>query len=688
MLGVFKTGNGMPWWVPVAHRSGAFAPKSSSLASTADLSDSASEREHPPQRIASSLKQSHGAQRTYHITPREYSLGPPPQLPDTLSFIHVFSHERENHALHRIQARSEDWKVLMQNVRILTAPNDSGIGVVAVAGESETVFQQEGGRTLVATDQLHSRSMRQVGSRWFLRMDKNIGPVLQTFDGMGSAQVTQSALRDLLRMTPNGQDQGFFFRNKPSDFMAARERLLNLGHTFGALSASLTSSLRENVLLGLSTRTSEKGVRASASATSTVGDTLFRIQSSAQKHRIAGDDLGDPAEPLGLVGSITIGGTRVSVTSSDTLYSLAAALNQTEDGNANSLLDEGEDRNGNGLLDLGSPDSGVSAWVENGRLLLESVTPGSVSFSVESEGGVAQALGLLERVADNAFQHKHILQKGTDAVLTQDGQTFVGTGNRFTDLPNGLDLELVAHTLSFEPSESKPLEFTVQVEDASNKAVAAIGSFVDSYNKAMTDFNRSVMYPGVLDSDVILFSLRADMLSALSAEHPADASDENSIRRLSDVGIQMRDSRRLRIPQLSLVQMRNSKAAGVERVLPESIDSVPSFLKSLNQIGIVDRTNGTLEVNETMFREAISERRQEVYSLLASEERGVLTAFNRLADEASSTSYGRVSNQIQYYTHMASRYEGITVERQRYFQFKAEQMSPQKALGELLDIST
>ncbi|HNT36427.1 MAG TPA: flagellar filament capping protein FliD, partial [bacterium] len=486
--------------------------------------------------------------------------------------------------------------------------------------------------------------------------------------------------------TQNGQDQTFFFGRKSSDFVAARETLITLQSAFGRLNNLLRQTLESKSLLGLSARSSEQAIRMSVNAGSKTGTTVFQLQSTAQTYRISSDVFGDPDSPLDFTGALSIGGVRVTISPSDTLNSLAASLNQTEDVNGNSLLEDSEDRNRNGLLDFGNQNSGVSAWVEDGRLFLESITAGSSPFSINSENGVAESLGLLKVVPNNTTHYKNIVHRGTDAVIAHEGQIYVGDGNRFTNLPNTISLEINPQTLPFAPSEANPLAFTATVSASPENSARAIREFVSTYNKVMAEFNDAVMYPGVLDSDVLLFTLRADMLEALNRKQAPNFSNDTPLQQIADMGIEMRSSQRLRIPQLALIQMRNRRMAGVDQKSAEAVDSVPGFLKSLQQIGVVDRTDGLLEIDETTLHKALVENREQVYSLLASEDQGVLEAFRRLVAEASSQKSGRVNNQIQFYDNMVSRHERIPVERQRYFEFSAEQFTARKAMGELLDV--
>ena len=122
-----------------------------------------------------------------------------------------------------------------------------------------------------------------------------------------------------------------------------------------------------------------------------------------------------------------------------------------EDQNGNGVLDPAEDVNGNERLDGGTQDHQVTATIQDNRLLLTSQTGENSAITLSDDDGVLFALGFFELDADGELIQNEVqlntsgtnlVVSGNDAEITIDDETFTSASNVFSDIFEGITLEV------------------------------------------------------------------------------------------------------------------------------------------------------------------------------------------------------------------------------------------------------
>lgn len=278
----------------------------------------------------------------------------------------------------------------------------------------------------------------------------------------------------------------------------------------------------------------------SATASSSAIEATYSITdiTLSAKHRVASarQTVG-PELALGLNGVITINGKEITISSSDSLYSITSMINSTafEDG------------------------KGVIASVVDQRLVLESKESGTSSSMIIS-GAPFQTMGVID--AGNNFVNP--LSTAKDASFKVNGllvERSKHTG--LTDVINGVTLDFA------EDAEGKSA--FVKIEGDAGSIKNAVTAFISKYNALQTyleqkltlkEIDEKTYERGGLADDYTVRSLRAELADELSI-----SLSSGIFRNFTDLGITMGDDLNISL----------SDSAKFDEAIKEQLSDVKTF---------------------------------------------------------------------------------------------------------------
>lgn len=203
---------------------------------------------------------------------------------------------------------------------------------------------------------------------------------------------------------------------------------------------------------------------ASAGTSATPGTYSVKVLQTATHEKVASDTHADTSSALGLSGEFLVGGKAVSVTATDTLSDVAAAINQAN---------------------TGTTPSGVSASVASAagggyRLILTADDTGAEGIALaDGSAGVLRSLGFL----DGTTSIKNATSDGakSDSLLT--GTTAVGTLLGLSSPPAAGAVTIGGFSVTIDLSADS-LE---DIASAINTAASGAGSAVTAQVASETD---------------------------------------------------------------------------------------------------------------------------------------------------------------------------------------------------------
>jgi len=227
--------------------------------------------------------------------------------------------------------------------------------------------------------------------------------------------------------------------------------------------------------------------------------------------------------------TLTVGGKdfAVDVTASDTLTTLATAVN-----NANSGVQATVITNADGTQ----------------RLMLRSKSTGTdASFAVKATAADPDAPGILNSIGKNEAGYYTVSQAAQNAKIDLNGVAVESTSNTFAEALPGMSLTVSAVSTS-------PALVTVSSDTKSMKD--SIQAFVDAYNalndkmSATTKYDAETGVTGLLQGDGTTVSIQ----NALRMLTMGVAKSGTAFTRLSDIGIQMQQGGNLAVNDTDLTK--------------------------------------------------------------------------------------------------------------------------------------
>jgi flagellar hook-associated protein 2 len=213
---------------------------------------------------------------------------------------------------------------------------------------------------------------------------------------------------------------------------------------------------------------------------------------------------------------------------------------------------------------INAAGAGVSAVIVNdttgSRLIISSTNPGSANaFRLSGDGGAA-AFSFDPDSASNAMTQT---QAPADAQATVNGLPVTTSGNRLTDMIQGLTINLNSVTTG-----------TVQINVAQDNTAlkGSVQAFVDSYNalakmlSTQTKYDEATKTAGKLQGDSTAVSLQRQLRNTVTAPSPASSVYGS----LNAVGVALQADGTLKIDDAKLTAALNSNPTEVQKLFATS----------------------------------------------------------------------------------------------------------------------
>ncbi len=310
-----------------------------------------------------------------------------------------------------------------------------------------------------------------------------------------------------------------------------------LATRLGALESAADALTRDTSFGGRTATTTDSSIVTASAASGAVAGIydikvteLARAQVTASSSRHADTD----TTVVATGGSLTIGGTAVTLTGSVTLEGLASAINGTADIGVTATIVRATD--GYQLV-LTGKDTGL----DNAFTITNQLTDGTVTFTDTDTDGVSG-----DSAADNAMQ-------ATNASITVNNVSVTSATNTIADAIPGTTLTLLRQV----PDETVTVSVT---EDAGNTE-NMVKAFVDAYNNLVTFAQQQNGTAGIA-RDPLFRGLRNELRTVMSGKYLAGGS----LQSLGQAGIEFDRTGKLTI---------NST------LFQESLGSSPTALRNL-----------------------------------------------------------------------------------------------------------
>ncbi len=344
-------------------------------------------------------------------------------------------------------------------------------------------------------------------------------------------------------------------------------------------------------------------------------DFSITIKNIAKSFVVYSKKFDDAYTPLNVSGTVTLNGTDIDISSSDSLYDIAQLINWGEDTNENGELDydEGEDVNNNEELDGGTKEHGVYAYIEDNRLYLKNIEPGDKSIVIDDSDNIFHDFEIIkENPVNDGTYFPHVLQEGENAQYTINGEDFTSESN--TVNYNGLTINLKQVT-----SVAKDFKIAKNSDEIYNDIVSFVNNYnnmIESLNIAIKDENPDNLFTGKIIKRGMKISLFSDVSS----------------KDVTDFGLDLKENKE------TLDEME-------VRLLNSVKNYNNSMAEKLRSLGLKGNDDETVSVNSVKLKNAIKNDFKSIKEVFLSEN-GVKSRLKEFADKVLDQNNGIIAYQI------------------------------------------
>ncbi|PTV96836.1 flagellar hook-associated protein 2 [Halanaerobium saccharolyticum] len=258
----------------------------------------------------------------------------------------------------------------------------------------------------------------------------------------------------------------------------------------------------------------EDVVVATASNSSIEANYDITVRSTAKAQRIFGSKLADNYT-ASVDDTITINGTNIAISSSDTLNDISNKINDSEAGVKASIVDN--------RLVLEASKTGVD------NALKDTTDTGGPTIS--DNNGILEDLGVLNASGEIVNEP----QQASDAEIEINGISgIISSNNEFSDSVEGL-------TFNIDPEAVVDSNATISVVKDTDKATKAVQAFVDQYNSVMSFIDTKNSYDsgtkesGILQGDGTAMRLQMRLREVVNSK----IKDTGDYQTLNSIGIEI-----------------------------------------------------------------------------------------------------------------------------------------------------
>ena len=384
---------------------------------------------------------------------------------------------------------------------------------------------------------------------------------------------------------------------------------------------------------------------------------------------LASDEQSTPLGALGLTGSFSINGTKITVEATDSLFELKNKINFGEDLNRNGALDKTEDLNNNGTLDVirteisefvpaifiaedldgdgeinpdedannndqldgGTLESRVLALIQDNRLILVGLAGGRTKIDLLDNDEVLLSLGFFE-LNSKGFPIQKELQFDSDdqdlTNLNQEPQTAkIEINGKQVPSDNNVFSGVIEDTdLIIKQASEKAAQINISIDAAT--FFPQIKTLVNQFNSSISKINDLLEVSQTFKRDGDIQDIRNDLTFKPQARvRELDQRNENidTLRGRPGnpfaTGIEVINTEKDNLQEVAVTSAVQAIKSGIGRAFQSNDEKL---LRRLGAIGIRTLTDNTFALDEKELRRGLDSNTVEVFDLFTNSETGVL----------------------------------------------------------------
>ena len=384
---------------------------------------------------------------------------------------------------------------------------------------------------------------------------------------------------------------------------------------------------------------------------------------------LASDEQSTPLGALGLTGSFSINGTKITVEATDSLFELKNKINFGEDLNRNGVLDKTEDINNNGTLDVvrtanaefvpatfiiedldgdgeidlgedingnenldgGTAETKVRALIQDNRLVLVGLAGGRTQIDLQDNDEVLLSLGFFELNSKGFPIQKELQFDYDDQSLTnliQEPQTakIEINGNQVPSDNNVFSGVIEDTDLVIKQVSEKAAQINISINAATFFAQMKI--LVEQFNKSITKINDLLRVSQTFKRDGDIQDIRNDLTFKPQARvRELDQRNEkiDTLRGRPGnpfaTGIKVVNTQKNNQQEVAVTAAVRAVKSGIGRAFKSDDEKL---LHRLGSIGIRTLTDDTFALDEKELRRGLDSNTVEVFDLFTNSETGIL----------------------------------------------------------------
>jgi flagellar capping protein FliD len=389
----------------------------------------------------------------------------------------------------------------------------------------------------------------------------------------------------------------------------------------------------------------------------------------SQEAILASDEQATPLGALGLTGSFSINGTKITVEATDSLFELKNKINFGEDLNRNGVLDKTEDVNSNGTLDVirttnrefvrtifivedldgdgaidlgedlnnnehldgGTTENKVRALIQDNRLVLVGLAGGRTEIDLQDNAEILLSLGFFELNSKGFPIEKELQYDSDDQSLTNliqepqtakiyfNGKQVFSDKNLFSGVIEDTDLVI-------KKTSKKTAQINISIDAAT--FVAQIKILVEQFNNSISEINNLLEVSKTFKRDGDIQDIHNDLTFKPQARvRELDQRNQNIDILRSRPGNSFATG--IEVVNIQKNNMQEVDITSVVQAVKNQIGKAfqsddEKLLRRLGAIGIHTLTDDTFALDEKELRRGLESNTVEVFDLFINFEAGIL----------------------------------------------------------------
>jgi flagellar capping protein FliD len=389
----------------------------------------------------------------------------------------------------------------------------------------------------------------------------------------------------------------------------------------------------------------------------------------SQEAILASDEQPTPLGALGLTGSFSMNGTKITVEATDSLFELKNKINFGEDLNSNGVLDKTEDINSNGTLDViqtakaeffraiyivedldgdgeidlgedinnnenldgGTAETKVRALIQDNRLVLVGQAGGGTEIDLQDNDEILLSLGFF-KLNSKGFPIQKELQFDSDdqsltnlirepqtAKISFNGKQVPSDKNVFSGVIEDTDLII-------KQASEKAAQISISIDTAT--FFSQINFFVEQFNNSISKINDLLEVSQTFKHDGDIQDIRNDLtFKPQTRVREFDQRNQNidTLRGRPgnpfSTGIEVVNTQKNNLQEVAITTAVQAVKSGIGKSFQSDDEKL---LRRLGAIGIHTLADKTFVLDEKDLRRGLYSNTVEVVDLFTNSETGIL----------------------------------------------------------------